>query len=165
MARRGADDQRLQGELERLYALPPAAFTAARNELAARLRREGRRDAAAEVKALPRPTASSWATSRLMRLEPERFRALLAARGQARPGERLAGKATAREPIRQPEATQPAPRAEPQRGRLEADEALRRPRSAHAQEVASARRRPGQEETAPRQRSARDEARARLEAA
>src|SRR5258708_40270796 len=84
MARRGADDRRLQGELERLYALPPAAFTAARNELGARLRREGRRDAAGEVKALPRPTASSWATSRLLRLEPARFRALLPAGGPAR---------------------------------------------------------------------------------
>src|SRR5579862_7575077 len=84
MARRGADDKQLQEELERLYALPPAAFTAARDELAARLRREGRRDAAAEVKALPRPTPSAWATSRLMRLEPARFRALLAAGAQAR---------------------------------------------------------------------------------
>ncbi|HEY6320986.1 MAG TPA: hypothetical protein VJA16_05445 [Thermoanaerobaculia bacterium] len=84
MARRGADDKQLQEELERLYSLPPAAFTGARDELAARLRREGRRDAAAEVKALPRPTPSAWATSRLMRLEPARFRALLAAGGQAR---------------------------------------------------------------------------------
>lgn len=90
MARRGADDQQLQGELERLYALPPGAFTGARNELAVRLRREGRRDAAAEVKALPRPTASAWATSRLMRLEPARFRALLAAGGQARQAQRQA---------------------------------------------------------------------------
>src|ERR1700688_1705446 len=88
MARRGADDSRLQAELGRLYALPPAAFTAARNQLAARLRQEGRRAAAAEVKALPRPTASSWAASRLMRLEPARFRALLAAGGQARQAQR-----------------------------------------------------------------------------
>jgi hypothetical protein len=88
MARRGVDDKRLQEELERLYALPPAAFTGARNELAARLRREGRRDAAAEVKALPRPTASAWATSRLMRLEPASFRALLAAGEQARQAQR-----------------------------------------------------------------------------
>ncbi|HYL04592.1 MAG TPA: hypothetical protein VE075_01030 [Thermoanaerobaculia bacterium] len=84
MARRGSDDGRLQAELERLHALPPPAFTAARDELAARLRQEGRRDAAAAVKALPRPTPSSWAVSRLMRLEPERFKALLAAGRQAR---------------------------------------------------------------------------------
>jgi len=90
MPRRGADDKRLQEELERLYALPPGAFTGARNELAARLRREGRRDAAAEVKTLPRPTASAWATSRLMRLEPARFRALLAAGAQARQAQRQA---------------------------------------------------------------------------
>lgn len=88
MAPRGVDDKRLQEELERLYALPPAAFTGARNELAVRLRREGQRAAAAEVKALPRPTASSWAASRLMRLEPARFRALLAAGGQARQAQR-----------------------------------------------------------------------------
>ncbi|HEV3076381.1 MAG TPA: hypothetical protein VHB47_18305 [Thermoanaerobaculia bacterium] len=96
MPRRGADDKQLQEELERLYDLPPGAFTGARNELAARLRREGRRDAAAEVKTLPRPTASAWATSRLMRLEPARFRALLAAGGQARQAQRQAlGRAAA----------------------------------------------------------------------
>jgi hypothetical protein len=84
MARRRSQDDEIGPEIERLYALPPAAFTAARNELAARLRREGRRDAAVKVKALPRPTPSSWAVSRLMRLEPARFQALLAAGSQAR---------------------------------------------------------------------------------
>jgi hypothetical protein len=88
MARRGRGDDGLQPELERLYALPPPAFTAARDELAARLRKEGRRDAAAAVKALPRPTPSSWAVSRLMRLEPARFQALLAAGRQARQAQR-----------------------------------------------------------------------------
>jgi hypothetical protein len=88
MARRGSDDDGLKPELERLYALPPPAFTAARNELIARLRKEGRRDAAATVKALPRPTPSSWAVSRLMRLEPARFQALLAAGRQARQAQR-----------------------------------------------------------------------------
>ena len=78
----------MQAELERLYALPPPAFTAARNQLAVRLRQEGRRDAAATVKALPRPTPSSWAVSRLMRLEPARFQALLAAGRQARQAQR-----------------------------------------------------------------------------
>jgi hypothetical protein len=84
MARGRSQDEQLEPEIERLYALPAAAFTAARNELAARLRQEGRRDAAAKVKALPRPTPSSWAVSRLMRLEPARFRALLDAGKQAR---------------------------------------------------------------------------------
>jgi hypothetical protein len=88
MARRGSDDGRLQAELERLYALSPPAFTTARNELAARLRQEGRRDDAAAVKALPRPTPSSWAVSRLMRLEPARFQALLAAGREARQAQR-----------------------------------------------------------------------------
>jgi len=88
MVRRGSDDGSLQAELERLYALPPPAFTAARDELAARLRQEGRRDDAAAVKALPRPTPSSWAVSRLMRLEATRFQALLAAGRQARQAQR-----------------------------------------------------------------------------
>jgi hypothetical protein len=95
MARKGSDGGELKPELERLYALHPAAFTAARNELAARLRREGRRQAAAEIKGLPRPTPSSWAVSRLMRLEPGRFKALLSAGRQARQAQRqvLAGRA------------------------------------------------------------------------
>jgi hypothetical protein len=88
MARSEDARGRLQAELERLYALPPAAFTAARNELATRLRRDGDREAAAEVKALPRPTASSWAVSRLMRLEPHRWKALLAAGEEARAAQR-----------------------------------------------------------------------------
>jgi hypothetical protein len=83
MAPQGADGDPLRAELERLYALPPAGFTAARDELAGRLRREGARDAAAEVKALPRPTPSSWAINRLMRLDPGRWQALLAAGREA----------------------------------------------------------------------------------
>jgi hypothetical protein len=95
MAREESDGGELKRELERLYALHPAAFTAARDELAARLRREGRRQAAAEIKGLPRPTPSSWAVSRLMRLEPGRFQALLSAGRKARQAQRqvLAGRA------------------------------------------------------------------------
>jgi hypothetical protein len=85
--RRSADDG-LQTELERLFALPPGAFTAARNQLAARLRAEGRRGAAAEVRALARPTPSSWVVGRLMHLEPRRFQALLAAGRGARDAQR-----------------------------------------------------------------------------
>jgi len=88
MARRSEDDGGLQAELERLHALPPAAFTAARNQLAARLKHEGRQEAAAAVKALPRPTPSAWAVTRLLRLEPVRFQALLAAGKQARQAQR-----------------------------------------------------------------------------
>jgi hypothetical protein len=94
--RRSAGDG-LQTELERLFALPPGAFTAARNQLADRLRHEGRRAAAAEVRALSRPTPSSWVVGRLMRLEPKRFQALLAAGRQAREAQRqtLAARGTA----------------------------------------------------------------------
>ena len=42
----------LADETDGLYALPLEEFTAARNELARRLRREGRREQADEVAAL-----------------------------------------------------------------------------------------------------------------
>lgn len=95
----GEDERELSRQIERLYALPPAAFTAARQELAARLRREGRRQDAAAVKALRRPTPAAWAVSRLLRLEPQRFKELLAAGLQARQAQRrvLAGKGAASE--------------------------------------------------------------------
>jgi hypothetical protein len=55
----------LDRELARLYGLPLEEFTAARNELAAGLRKEGERDAAEEVKALAKPTLPLWVVNRL----------------------------------------------------------------------------------------------------
>jgi hypothetical protein len=52
---------------DRLYGLPLAEFTQARNEAAAELRKAGRRDAADEIKALRKPTASAAAANRLVR--------------------------------------------------------------------------------------------------
>ena len=48
-----------------LYALPLEEFVSSRNELAKRLRREGDRDAAAEVAALRKPTLVAWAVDQL----------------------------------------------------------------------------------------------------
>ena len=47
-------------ELDRLYELPPGEFTAARDEAAKRLRAEGRRELADEVKRLRKPTLPVW---------------------------------------------------------------------------------------------------------
>jgi hypothetical protein len=69
----------LDAELDRLYGLPLEEFTPARNELAARLRREGDKDAAVEVKGLPKPSRVAWVLNRLARDEPELVRRLLAA--------------------------------------------------------------------------------------
>lgn len=62
--------------IDRLYGLPLAEFTAARNEAARELRTAGQREAAERVKALRRPTAAAGAVNRLVRGhrgEVERF--------------------------------------------------------------------------------------------
>ena len=49
----------LERELDRLYQLPPGEFTAARDELAKRLRDEGEREQSEEVKQLRKPPVAS----------------------------------------------------------------------------------------------------------
>jgi hypothetical protein len=74
----------LDAQIGRLYALPLAEFTAERNALATRLKKEGDRDAAERVKGLAKPSASAWAVNVLFRDEKERMDALLAAGERAR---------------------------------------------------------------------------------
>lgn len=69
----------LEQELERLFELPPAEFTAARNDLARRLKRASQSDAAARVQALRKPTIPVWAINQLARHRPEDVEALIAA--------------------------------------------------------------------------------------
>lgn len=57
----------LEEELDRLYALPLNEFTSARDEIARRLRGEGERDLADEVKALRKPTVAVWLVNQLAR--------------------------------------------------------------------------------------------------
>jgi hypothetical protein len=66
-------------EIDVLYQLPLAEFTPARNALAARLKKEGRAEAAAEVKALEKPSVTAWAVNQLVWRDPETFKALIAA--------------------------------------------------------------------------------------
>jgi hypothetical protein len=54
-------------EADELYALPLEEFTKARNELEKRLRKDGQRDEAAEVKALRKPTVPAWALNQVAR--------------------------------------------------------------------------------------------------
>ena len=61
---------------EDLYALPLDEFTPARNALEKQLRKEGKRDQAAEVKALRKPTAPAWALNRVARSNPKGMTAL-----------------------------------------------------------------------------------------
>ena len=62
---------------DELYRLAPADFTKARDELARRLRKEGRRPEADAVKKLRRPTVAAWALNQLARRRPDDVRRLL----------------------------------------------------------------------------------------
>ncbi len=65
--------------VERLYGLPLDEFTSARDESARRLRDEGRREDAAAVKALRKPSNPAWVVNRLAREHPGLIDDLLAA--------------------------------------------------------------------------------------
>ena len=70
-------------DVERLYGLPLDEFTLARDETARRLRGEGRRQDAAAVKALRKPSTPAWIVNILRRRHPSVVDDLVAA------GERL----------------------------------------------------------------------------
>jgi hypothetical protein len=53
--------------LDLLFRVPPEQFTAARNQLVAELRREGKVPAAADIAKLPRPTPVVWAINQISR--------------------------------------------------------------------------------------------------
>jgi len=57
----------LERELDRLYQLPLSEFTSARDELAKRLRSEGERERADDVKKLGKPNAGVWLVNQLAR--------------------------------------------------------------------------------------------------
>jgi hypothetical protein len=61
----------LDDELDRLFDLPPAEFTAARNDLVRRLKKANQADAAARVQALRKPTIPVWAINQLARHRPD----------------------------------------------------------------------------------------------
>jgi hypothetical protein len=60
-----------------LYGLPLERFTEERNALAKALRREGRRDEAAEVSKLRKPSVAAWAVNQLVRTQRREMEALL----------------------------------------------------------------------------------------
>ena len=66
-------------DVDRLYGLPHGAFVAERDALAKRWRADGRREEAAEVAKLPRPTVAAWAANQVLRSQPADARELLAA--------------------------------------------------------------------------------------
>jgi hypothetical protein len=57
--------EKLKDDVDALFKLPLAEFVGARNDLAARLKRDGRADDANLVKALAKPSISAWAVNQL----------------------------------------------------------------------------------------------------
>src|SRR5215472_17210889 len=55
----------LEDDIDALFALPLAEFTAARNALAGRLKQTGRGGDAERVKAMVKPSISAWAVNQL----------------------------------------------------------------------------------------------------
>jgi hypothetical protein len=52
-------------DIDALFQLPLGEFTAARNALAAQLKKDGKHDEASEAKALAKPSASAWVVNQL----------------------------------------------------------------------------------------------------
>jgi hypothetical protein len=67
----------LESEIDRLFSLPLADFTEARNDLVRRLKAAGQRDDAAAVQALRKPTVPVWTINQLARQQPDDVEAFL----------------------------------------------------------------------------------------
>lgn len=72
----GAEGETLDA-IDGLFTLPLEEFTAARNELAKRLKQQGDAEAAEHVRALAKPSVAVWTVNQLARREPEAVRSLL----------------------------------------------------------------------------------------
>ena len=67
----------VERELEGLYGVALEEFTAARNDLARRLKDAGQAEESARVKKLKKPPVSAWAVNQLVRAEPDGVARLL----------------------------------------------------------------------------------------
>jgi hypothetical protein len=74
----------VEREIDRLYGLPLDEFTAARNDLAKALTKDGDKEAAAQVKALEKPTAAAWAMNQLQRRDEVGMKRLLSSADKLR---------------------------------------------------------------------------------
>src|SRR5207253_5292734 len=75
-------------EIDRLFELSPDAFVAARDDLAKRLKAEGRSEEAARVRSLRRPTVAAWAANQVARRNPGDLQELLDAGAALRQAQR-----------------------------------------------------------------------------
>lgn len=85
---------KLEDEIDALFRLPLAEFTTARNALAVRLKKEGRRNDADRVKLLAKPSISAWTVNQLYWDHRDAFDQLMRTGKRLRPVQklRLAGK-------------------------------------------------------------------------
>jgi hypothetical protein len=90
----------LEEELDRLFALPPAEFTAARNDLARRLKQASQKAISARVQELRKPTVPVWTVNQLARRHPKDVEALLEAVEQLRLAQEKALKGSDAEELR-----------------------------------------------------------------
>ena len=67
-----------EADIDALFAIPLSEFSAARNALAAQLKKSGRSDEADRVKALAKPSISAWVVNQLYWKHREAFQRLLA---------------------------------------------------------------------------------------
>ena len=74
----------VEREIDKLFALPLEEFTAARNELAKRLAKDGEKERADEVRGLVKPSVPVWTINQLARSEKPMVRALLDAGAKLR---------------------------------------------------------------------------------
>jgi archaellum component FlaC len=93
MAKRPAD---LETEIDALYQLPLQEFTAARNALASRLKKQGRPEEADRVKAIQKPSMTAWTVNQLFWRERKDLDALMRVgdRFRAAQAAQLAGQAS-----------------------------------------------------------------------
>jgi hypothetical protein len=84
----------LDPEIDTLFQLPQAEFTAARNALVARLKKAGRTDEADQVKALTKPPVTAWTVNQLYWQQRDAFDRLIQAGERFRRAQaaQLAGK-------------------------------------------------------------------------
>ena len=75
-------------DIGRLFSVRPADFVGERNATAKKLKAAGRRDDAATVEKLPRPTLSVWAVNQIARQEPALVRRLAEATAALQGGNR-----------------------------------------------------------------------------
>jgi hypothetical protein len=81
-------------DIDALFQVPPAEFTAARNTLAGKLKKAGKDDEADRVKAIPKPSLPAWAVNQLYWRHRKAFDQLIEAgeRFRKAQGAQLSGK-------------------------------------------------------------------------